>query len=302
LLYTESSYQKHKEQYQTLDMDTYFHQITRALAPNPEIVGNVLIHQVFDTLQPFLQTYKGAQWLTVGDGKFGGDAHYIIEGGSQAMATDISDNLLAYAQQKGYIHQYQAENAEAISFADGAFDFVLCKEAYHHFPRPYIAVYEMLRVARKAVILIEPVDNLIHSPLLAQWVGIESTIERWFKRPFQLYRNRYTFEPVGNFVYKISEREIEKLALGIGLRQVAFKHLYYPFSLTTEQSLLPLSSGYYRKYKLINAIVDMLFELGLTAKSVLVAVIFKETIDNALSAALDKADFHIQHLPKNPYA
>ena len=59
------------------------------------------------------------------------------------------------------IKNYKIENAENLSFEDKTIDFILCKESYHHFPRPMVALYEMLRVARNGVLLIEPNDAYI---------------------------------------------------------------------------------------------------------------------------------------------
>ena len=106
---------------------------------------------------PFIT--KDDTWLTVGDGRYGTDAHFIIANGGSAHATDISDTLLSIGCKAGFINSFGAENAEKLSFESDAFDYVLIKEAFHHFPRPWIALYEAFRVCRKAVILIEPNDD-----------------------------------------------------------------------------------------------------------------------------------------------
>jgi hypothetical protein len=70
-----------------------------------------------------------------------------------------------------------------------------------------IALYEMLRVARHAVILIEPQDPWSDAPLMA---GPSVS----------------GYESVGNYVYTISRRELEKVALGLDLPAVAFKGIF----------------------------------------------------------------------------
>ena len=101
--------------------------------------------------------------MTVGDGRFGKDAHVVQskDPSARVHATDISDMLLREAAATGYIKSFSRENAESLSFGDGEFDFVLCKESYHHFPRPMIALYEMIRVAGTGVILMEPTDPYV---------------------------------------------------------------------------------------------------------------------------------------------
>lgn len=41
----------------------------------------------------------------------------------------------------------------------------------------------------------------------------------------KIWKNRFSYEPVGNFVYKVSEREFEKFAAGLNLPLVAIKML-----------------------------------------------------------------------------
>ncbi len=119
-------------------------------------------HQrMYQVLDPILITEPQSKWLTVGDGRYGKDAKYITEKGGDALATDISKHLLKEAKDLGYITKYKVENAESLTFHDLTFDYVLCKESYHHFPRPMLALYEMLRVAKSGVLLIEPNDAYI---------------------------------------------------------------------------------------------------------------------------------------------
>ena len=103
------------------------------------------------------------KWLTIGDGRYGTDAHYIIEKGDKAHASDISKKLLEIGNKIGFINEYSEENAENLSFEDESFDYVLIKEAFHHFPRPWIALHEAFRVCKKGIILIEPNDINLQS-------------------------------------------------------------------------------------------------------------------------------------------
>ena len=60
---------------------------------------------------------------------------------------------------------YEIENMEALSYKSSSFDLVFVKEALHHVPRPILGLYEMLRVAKKAVIFIEPGETFIGKTL-----------------------------------------------------------------------------------------------------------------------------------------
>jgi ubiquinone/menaquinone biosynthesis C-methylase UbiE len=120
-----------------------------------------------DPVRPLASMDKDASWLTIGDGRFGSDAHFLLSLGlTNVHCSDISDTLLKIGNKKSFINSYSIQNAEAIEFLDESFDYVYCKEAFHHCPRSYIALHEMFRVAQKAVVITEPWDEVIeHAPL-----------------------------------------------------------------------------------------------------------------------------------------
>ena len=119
-------------------------------------------------LKKIVEFDKNFKWLTVGDGRFGSDAMKLIEyGATNVLCTDLDDYLIKYSAKKKEINNYKKENAENLTFSDNEFDFVLCKESYHHFPRPMLALTEMFRVAKIGVILIEPRDYYIDRPLFS---------------------------------------------------------------------------------------------------------------------------------------
>ena len=78
----------------------------------------------------------------------------------------------------------------------------------------------------------------------------------------KLWKNQFSYEPVGNFVYKISEREFEKLAAGLGLPVVAFKQIN-PNFYTKGMESLPASKNekhfrqINRKKKILDTLVKM---------------------------------------------
>ena len=119
--------------------------------------------RMYDSVLPLISAYPLSKWLTIGDGRYGTDANYLLRNNVQnVLATSINNTLLKKSKEEGFITEYKVENAESLSFDDNSFDFVFCKESYHHFPRPMIAFYEMLRVAGTAVIIIEPNDVNLH--------------------------------------------------------------------------------------------------------------------------------------------
>ena len=52
--------------------------------------------------------------MTIGDGAYGSDAHFLRENGADVLATNINDDRLKIALEKGFIDKFKAENAENI--------------------------------------------------------------------------------------------------------------------------------------------------------------------------------------------
>jgi len=261
-------------------------------------INHWIHHRMLELTKPFVSEKKS--WLTVGDG-YGFDANYFFRKGLDVTATDISGTFLPLSQSHGFFEKYSVENVEKLSFGDGSFDYIFCKEAYHHFPRPYLGVYEMLRVAREAVILIEPHDPISKMPLL---LALRNIFDRFDTALLQKYwKNRYSFEEVGNYVFKLSEREMDKLANGIGLPMVAFKGInnnyYHP---ATAKEKADDSSPAFRKIKRKLAFHDLLTQLSLVPSQVLCAVIFKKIPSKETMEAMKREGFQIHIFPPNPYA
>lgn len=267
----------------------------------------------YQCLDVLLEQYPNASWLTVGDGRVGTDAHYIGSKGVKVLATDIAEHHLNIARTKNFIDDYRVENAEALSFGDGEFDFVLCKETYHHFPRPMLALYEMLRVARKGVVLIEPSDAEILTPsriklltsLLLFWETFKNRLrdflgkERWYK---YIGSRSEGYEASGNYIYRISEREIEKVALGLNFDTIAFKVQNDCYIKGVEFEKADDNSELYKKVKAIIDKADRKCKLGLAEYGILVAMIFKTSPSRESVEALERDGFRVDKLPKNPHA
>jgi ubiquinone/menaquinone biosynthesis C-methylase UbiE len=267
--------------------------------------------QMYECLDPLLAEAAGANWLTVGDGRCGTDAHYLEQHGMKVLASDISDTMLKVAQAAGFIQSYKKENAERLSFEDNSFDYVLCKEAYHHFPRPMVALYEMLRVGRKGVVLIEPDDSpvLVGDRRVVKMIVKESMIRLGFGR---LFGDRRTdiidsgsnwYEEAGNYGYAISKREIEKVAMGLDLPQVAFKGINDVYVDGVEHEALSDDSKLLQKIKEQIHEMDREVDRGLSRgrPKLLVAMIFKEPISEQLRGALISRKYDVRDLPRNPH-
>jgi len=253
----------------------------------------------YQVLDPILTMDPKAKWLTVGDGRYGKDAKYILENGCDALASDISDYLLKEAIDIGYISKYKKENAESLSFQDSEFDYVFCKEAYHHFPRPMLALYEMLRVATKGVILIEPNDGYINNKISEIFFrNLKNSIKSLLQGKKS---NRHSFEEIGNYIFNISRREIEKVALGLNYKIVAFKGINDAYFAGVEYEKLTEKGPLQKKLRLFFSIADFFCRLGVMDYGNLAAIIFKKEPSKELLRQLAKEGYEIIHLPDNPY-
>ncbi|MCF7817904.1 MAG: class I SAM-dependent methyltransferase, partial [Kiritimatiellales bacterium] len=207
------------------------------------------------------------------------------------LASSLTDSSLKIAAEQGYLKKYAAVNAEQIPYGDASFDFVLCKEAYHHFPRPAIAFYEMLRVAKEAVVLIEPYDgpkrflDMIKEPMKKLLWGKSQTIH---------------FEPSGNFIYRINPKEMGKKLAAMGYAAVAYKtfnDIYLPMF---GKSKVGVSVGHMAT-KLAILLQNILCALRLLNPGLVTLVCFKQMPPDALVRELTRTDFSFNTLPVNPY-
>lgn len=248
-------------------------------------------------VQPLIADDPDAQWLTIGDGRLGTDAQHLMEMGAKDVhCTDISEDILKVAHAKGLIGAFSRENAETLSFSDNSFDYVYCKEALHHFPRPFTALHEMMRVARKAIIITEPRDIYIDTAPLGALITVSKLLRgRW--------KILHGFEPVGNYLYWVSERELEKFMLGLHQRHIAFKGINDAYFRGVETAALDQHSGpaaaLERKVKRRISFLDWLARLGLKQTGLLTAVMFKTAPTNAVTSTLKNDGFRVKVLPEN---
>lgn len=250
----------------------------------------------FDFLKPVL-TEKNS-WLTVGD-CFGSDAEFIASKGQEVIASDLDDTGLIAAKEIGFISSFTQQNAEKMSLADNAYDYILCSEVYHHFPRPYMAMYEMLRVAKKAVIIKDSQDPITRMPLLLFMANIIDRLNPL--NSWKLWRNRFSFEPVGNFVYKISRREMEKFAMGLNLPAIAICGYNNPYALWMSEEKAINSSLKFNLHKFKLWIKNILTCLSILPHDFLGVIIFKEIPDASTIQELKQFGYDFIRLPKNPY-
>nr|WP_232325347.1 methyltransferase domain-containing protein [Pedobacter panaciterrae] len=300
-MFNKESYERHQQWY-NLQFPTEQSKVDY-LKKNSNILHKdnlgVWIQNIFfGCLDPLLADIN-QKWLTIGDA-YGFDAQYIIGKNNFATASDLNIDFLQISKKEGLIDNISSQNAEHLSYNNDQFDFLLCKEAYHHFPRPYAALYEMIRVAKKAIVVIEPQDPVSKMAGLLFFLNIFSALKSNIAN--LIWKNRFSYEPVGNFVYKISEREMEKFAAGLNLPLVAFKKINPNFYFRgADEVECTLKNPRFLKVFFKKKLLDGLVKIRLIPSQVLSAIVFKEIPDETLLMALKNGGYQLVYIPKNPY-
>jgi len=119
-----------------------------------------------------------------------------------------------------------AVDAESSNLPDNSYDMVFVHEAIHHCRCPHRALCEMLRVARRYVIMMEPNDSAFMRLLC--WSR--------FSFPFEIAAvvdNDYTHggvrnSQIPNFIYRWNRREVDKAASSF-LAEYTFRQYTYPY-------------------------------------------------------------------------
>lgn len=257
---------------------------------NHNTINRWRYERMYKCIDPLIKMYPKSDWLTVGDFYFGTDAQYLQSKGQKAVASDIDDYFLKKGKEIGYIENYSRENLESLSFGDESFDFVLCKETFHHLPRPYLGLYEMLRVSKIGILFIEPYDRLINASFIEK-------IANWMLKKIK-GTTHDLYEPSGNYKYSISKREIEKIALGLNLPYIAFKYLndYYRDGLGIE--FKEKDEKVLSKIKNQILFRDFLWKFRFFPPTFIVSVIFKTEVNPNF---LLEEGFEVIRLTDNPY-
>jgi len=294
---SELSYQAHKNNLHRQILDEKEERLFSIR--NKDCINYQIVKKYLDILQPFL--IEQSNWLTIGDYN-GLEANYLLDRGQNVVASDITDVFLQEAHKEGLIKQYREINVEDIDLPDDSFDFVLCKEAFHHFPKAYLGLYEMIRCSKKASIIIEPIDIITKMPLL---LLVKNVLDRFNPQAInKIWRNRFSFETVGNYVFKISEREIEKVAMGLGLRCIAFKRINIILNIKLDKTITSQTPMHKKGWQQINRKLrfkNLLGFLRIIPYNHLCCVVFKTDPDFETRKRMKRAGYVIIDLPENPY-
>jgi 2-polyprenyl-3-methyl-5-hydroxy-6-metoxy-1,4-benzoquinol methylase len=93
--------------------------------------------------------------------------------------------------------EFRAEEATALSFADGEFDMATAIEVLEHVPEPEATLAEMARVARRRLLVSVPREplwrglNMARGAYLADLGNTPGHVNHWSRRGFESLLSRY---------------------------------------------------------------------------------------------------------------
>lgn len=269
--------------------------------------------RMYETMRPFALHFKHAAWATIGDGRYGLDAVRLanIFGIQELLPTDIASAMMKVAQERGLIKDFQIENAEHLSFENDSKDILFCKEAFHHFPRPYLALYEMLRVAREAVVMIEPAERLIADGVKSGNY-IKSSVKLFFSKLFRratypyipgLQPLEHKYEEAGNYLYAVSVRELEKLVHGMDLADMAYLRFNDAYIKGVEFEKKHETNSVFNRLQTMIKHADEQSEKypRYHMPNMVTVVIFKKQVPQSLRQSMIDAGFVFINKMNNPY-
>ena len=144
----------------------------------------------------------------------GMEAEMVARTGRRVIALDLSPAAAQRARERS--RRYGADyalvvgDAENLPFRSDAVNFAFVHDGLHHLPDAYRGVREMLRVARRAVVIAEPADAALTH--LAIKLGISGE-----------------YEEAGNYVYRLRKEKLIDIFRECGASQWRFRRnlIYY---------------------------------------------------------------------------
>jgi ubiquinone/menaquinone biosynthesis C-methylase UbiE len=258
----------------------------------------------------FVDCFVGGndQWLTVGD-SVGHDTRILKQMGVKSVvSSNLDSQNLDSAKKAGAIDEYLTINAESIDLPSNSYDYVLCKESLHHMPRPYLAVYEMLRISRKGVFFIDPQDSYIDWPAKKSGFYREMVPDNLVGEKIsfrksdddqEIYRAAVDWweDEAFNYVYTFSKREIRKIALGMGLPFYAVKCFNDWYEPGLGEELVSDNGPGFKKTKEQIALHDQVCSIMGKPSTYITGLLFKKTPSPTVRNALSKLNYSLSFTP-----
>jgi SAM-dependent methyltransferase len=135
--------------------------------------------------------------------------------GAIVTSTDFSSAAILRARERARRYRFSVmlavANSETLPFQDQSFDVVSVHDGLHHLDHPEEAIREMARIARVAVLIMDPADAALTR--IAVRLGMAQKKE-----------------DAGNEVKRLDPRVVEKILRGCGMTRIRWRRIlmYYP--------------------------------------------------------------------------
>lgn len=142
-------------------------------------------------------------------------AEKFASAGAAVTGIDFSPTAISRARERARRYRFEATfivgDAENLAFRDRSFDIVMVHDGLHHLEHAERAIREMARVARNAVLILDPARAALTR--LAVRLGIAVDVE-----------------DAGNEVKRLVPEEVAAILQGEGYRRVIWRRtlMYYP--------------------------------------------------------------------------
>jgi len=175
-----------------------YHETEHYRASEPRIVDNshpyvawVNTYRLRKAAEMMRNSIAGKSVLSIcgGDGQEG---DFFQSRGASVTVTDLSIVALRAARLRNPALNCVCMDAEALTFPDASFDWVIVRDGLHHLARPLKGFYEAERVSREGLVILEGQDSL---PV--RFLSKLGIAENW--------------DPAGGYVYRFSRREFQKV-------------------------------------------------------------------------------------------
>jgi len=148
----------------------------------------------------------------------GMEAEMLARAGKRVIGLDLSPDAVRRARERaarfGVRYELLVGDATNLPFPANSVDWVFVHDGLHHLPDPYDGVRQMLRVARKAVLIAEPNDGTLTR--FAIWLGVASYCE-----------------DAGNYVYRLRPERLGQVFYEHGIETWRFERswvYYHPWT------------------------------------------------------------------------
>jgi ubiquinone/menaquinone biosynthesis C-methylase UbiE len=137
-------------------------------------------------------------------------------------------------------YEWRREDAEDLTCKDGSYDWCIVNAGLHHCASPHRGLCEMFRVARKGVVVLEARDSLLMRAAIRLGLTQEYEVEPAVLSDgkFGGYRNT----PIPNYIYRWTEREVEKTVNSYAPARVLQTEYVYGFRIPMQRMTMSKSA------------------------------------------------------------